>query len=111
LTESPARDPEREAGDREIRAHLEAAVEALPASYRAVFVLREVEELSTREAAESLEVSEDVVKTRLHRARAMLRQDLLGRAGAGLPGIFPFLGPRCDRMVSQVMARITSLHS
>ncbi len=109
MTRTPAPDPEREASDRQIGAHIEAAVEALPASYRAVFVLRDVEELSTREAAESLEVSEDVVKTRLHRARAMLRQDLLGRAGPGLPGIFSFMGARCDRMVESVMARISSL--
>ena len=109
VTESPAPDPEREASDREIRTRIEAAVEGLPASYRVVFVLREVEELSTRETAQSLEVSEDVVKTRLHRARAMLRQDLLGRAGTGPSGIFPFLGARCDRMVASVLSRISSL--
>ncbi len=106
VTASPTPDPESEAADREMRTYIEAAVEALPAAYRAVFVLREVEELSTRETAESLELSEDVVKTRLYRARAMLRQDLLGRAGTPLSAIFPFMGARCDRMVEAVMIRV-----
>ncbi|MEP6768223.1 MAG: RNA polymerase sigma factor [Acidobacteriota bacterium] len=108
VTASPTPDPESEAFDREMRTHIEAAVEALPAAYRTVFVLREVEELSTRETAESLELSEDAVKTRLHRARAMLRQDLLARAGSRISGIFPFMGARCDRMVEAVMIRVGS---
>ena len=106
VTAASTPDPESEASDREMRSHIEAAIEALPPDYRTVFVLREIEELSTRETAQSLEVSEDVVKTRLHRARAMLRQDLLARAGSRLSGVFPFMGARCDRMVEAVMIRV-----
>jgi RNA polymerase sigma-70 factor (ECF subfamily) len=101
-----AADPESEAAGREIRSQLEAAVEALPEGYRVVFVLREMEELSTAETAEALELSEDVVKTRLHRARAMLRRDLLARAGPTIATSFAFLGARCDCMTRNVMARI-----
>lgn len=106
VTASPTPDPEAEASEREMRTHIEAAVEGLPDAYRTVFVLREVEELSTRETAESLELSEDVVKTRLHRARAMLREDLVARAGSRVSRIFPFMGARCDRMVEVVMIRV-----
>ena len=101
-----AADPESEAARREIRSQVEAAVEGLPESYRVVFVLREMEELSTAETAETLELSEDVVKTRLHRARAMLRRDLLARAGPTISTSYAFLGNRCDRMTAVVMAEI-----
>jgi RNA polymerase sigma-70 factor (ECF subfamily) len=99
-------DPEGAMFDREMRSLLETAVEALPEIYRTVFVLRQIEELSTAETAESLELSEETVKTRLHRARAALRQGLLARAGAGIKNAYPFLGPRCDRIVESVLARI-----
>jgi RNA polymerase sigma-70 factor, ECF subfamily len=69
-------------------------------------VLREVEGLSTAETATSLDVSEDVVKTRLSRARATLRSALLGRAGATAADAFRFHKPRCDRVVASVLARI-----
>ncbi|HEY1435480.1 MAG TPA: RNA polymerase sigma factor [Thermoanaerobaculia bacterium] len=98
--------PERETYGKEIRSILEAAIEALPDSYRTVFVLRAVEELSTSETAECLDVSEEVVKTRLHRARASLRQELLTRAGQQTPSAFPFLGARCDRTVAFVLGRL-----
>jgi RNA polymerase sigma-70 factor (ECF subfamily) len=68
--------PEDAAFDAEVRSVLDAAVRELPDIYRAVFLLRDVEELSTDEAAQVLDVSEDVVKTRLHRARLALRQKL-----------------------------------
>lgn len=97
-------DPETHASDREVRSYLESAVETLPEAYRVVFVLREIEQLSTAEAAEMLQISEDVVKTRLYRARAMLRRELLARAGPTIARTFPFLGDRCDRMVARVMA-------
>lgn len=99
-------DPEGEVFGREVRSLVEAAVEALPESYRTVFMLRQIEELSTAETAECLEVSEETVKTRLHRARSALRQELLTKAGAGIREAFPFLGDRCDRMVESVLARI-----
>jgi RNA polymerase sigma-70 factor, ECF subfamily len=92
----------------EIRALLEDAVESLPETYRTVFVLRQLEELSTEETARCLEISEDAVKVRLHRARAALQRQLLERAGPGIRQAFPFLGARCDRMVASVMERIAA---
>src|SRR5262249_44979094 len=102
-------DPEGDAFGREVRSLVEAAVDALPESYRTVFVLRQIEELSTAETAECLELSEEAVKVRLHRARTALKQDLLSRAGAGIKHAFPFLGHRCDRMVERVLARVRAL--
>ena len=99
-------DPESEAFGREMTAFVESAIEALPESYRIVFTLRQVEELSTEETAECLELSEEAVKTRLHRARAALRRNLLERAGGGIRSAFPFLGYRCDRLVAAVLGRI-----
>jgi RNA polymerase sigma-70 factor (ECF subfamily) len=98
-------DPEQQALDGEMRTLLESAVEALPATYRSVFVLREVEGLSTIETAECLQVSVDVVKTRLHRARGLLREELLERVGPA-SAAYPFACPRCDRVVNAVFARL-----
>lgn len=98
--------PEEEAVASEARAYLDSAVEALPDEYRVVFVLRAVEELSTAETAQSLDISEDNVKVRLHRARAMLRRELVARAGPGIAALYPFAGARCDRTVIRVMSRI-----
>ena len=89
-----------------LRRALEAALDALPETYRSVFVLRDVEGLSTAEAADCLEVSEDVVKTRLHRARALLREDLFLRAGLSARNVFSFQADRCDRTVAAVLARL-----
>lgn len=99
-------DPETRASGQEVRSYLESAIEGLPDAYRLVFVLREVEELSTSETAEALQITQDVVKTRLHRARAMLRRELLASAGPTIARTFPFLGRRCDRMVERVMTLI-----
>jgi RNA polymerase sigma-70 factor (ECF subfamily) len=96
-------DPEKTAADRESASVLEAAIAALPDLYRGVLVLRDVEELSTAETAECLELTEEAVKTRLHRARGLLRRELAGTMRAG---VYPFLGARCDRMVAAVFARI-----
>jgi RNA polymerase sigma-70 factor (ECF subfamily) len=78
----------------------------LPDGMREVFVLREVEGLSTADVAASLDISEDAVKTRLSRARGTLRRVLLERTGAAAPEAFRFYRPRCDRVVQQVLARI-----
>ena len=99
-------DPERMAFSAELRGLLELAVDALPDSSRAVFVLRQVEGLSTAETAEALELSEDVVRTRLSRARAAIRRDLYERAGLAASEAFRFLQPRCDRVVAAVFARL-----
>jgi RNA polymerase sigma-70 factor (ECF subfamily) len=99
-------DPERQAFAREMRTLLEWAIDALPDGLREVFMLREVEGLNTAEAAECLGVSDDVVKTRLSRARAALRRLLFERTGATAADAFRFYRPRCDRVVSSVLARI-----
>jgi len=76
-TESKAAvEQERSAGDAEARAEMERAINALPEKLRVVFVMRELEGLSTEETAEALDVSIDVVKVRLHRARLQLRERL-----------------------------------
>ncbi len=106
LMGTAARDPERRASDRELGRMLEEAVDELPEGYRRVFVLREVDGMSTADAAAVLGVSEAVVKVRLHRARLALRDRLYARAGPAAPGIFTFLGARCDRMVASVLGRI-----
>ncbi|WP_373048844.1 RNA polymerase sigma factor [Vulgatibacter sp.] len=98
--------PEQRAADREMVGWLEAAIDELPEGYRTVFVLREVEALSTAEAAEALELSEDAVKQRLHRAKAMLREQLAARMEANASGAFLFEAPRCNRVVAGVLARI-----
>jgi RNA polymerase sigma-70 factor (ECF subfamily) len=98
--------PEREAFSRELRVILEDAVDTLPDGAREVFMLRQVEGLSTAETAASLGVSEDVVKARFSRARASLRQGLFDRMGATAASGFAFQRPRCDRVVAAVLARI-----
>ncbi len=99
-------DPERQAFARELGILLESAVDALPDGNREVFMLREVEGLSTAETADCLCVSEDAIKTRLSRARAALRRDLYERAGLAASNAFRFERPRCDRIVAAVMDRI-----
>ena len=104
-----APDPERQAFAGELRDLLEWAIDALPPGAREVFMLREVEGLSTADTAASLGVSEDVVKTRLSRARTALRRSLLERAGATAPDVFRFYRPRCDRVVALVLSRIADI--
>jgi RNA polymerase sigma-70 factor (ECF subfamily) len=106
MSTNPVQNPERQAFAGELRGLLEWAIDTLPDGMREVFVLRDVEGLSTAEVADSLEVSEDVVKTRLSRGRAALRRALLERTGASAPEAFRFYRPRCDRVVQQVLARI-----
>jgi RNA polymerase sigma-70 factor, ECF subfamily len=98
--------PEAQAFGMEMRQYLESAMDALPETYRVVLVLRDVEELSTAETADALRVTENAVKIRLHRARAMVRRDLTSRVGPAVRDAFPFLGKRCDRMVRDVLARL-----
>lgn len=103
---SRALNPEERALSGELRGILEAAFEAIPEIYRSVFMLREVEGLTTAEAAECLGLSEDAVKTRLHRARGLLRAELFERAGLTSPELFPLHLSRCDRVVAAVFAQL-----
>ena len=106
LVESPEPDPEQQASHGELRQVMEREVAALPDAFRAVVILRDVEGLSTAETAESLGISEDLVKTRLHRAHATLRENLYQRAGVTLGSLFAFGNARCDRVVAAVMKSI-----
>jgi RNA polymerase sigma-70 factor (ECF subfamily) len=84
---------------------LEQAVDSLSEPYRLVFMLREVEGMSTTQTGLALGLGDEVVKTRLHRARAMIRGILTERFGTVVAGAFQFHGPRCDRVVSRVPAQ------
>jgi RNA polymerase sigma-70 factor (ECF subfamily) len=109
MTDPRAEDPEERAAAQETVRLLERAVDGLTPAYRSVFMLREIEQLSTAETAEALGLSEEAVKVRLHRARGMLR-DALGEAiGRAAPEAFQFLAPRCNRMVERVMTAIAAL--
>lgn len=104
---STAASPEQHAANHEFGQTIEAALAALPEVYGSVFMLREVEGLSTAETAASLGINGETVKTRLHRARALLRNHITARMGVGVRETFQFAGARCDRTVAAVMARIT----
>ncbi len=101
--------PEEQVAARELAGMLETAIDALPESFRTVVMLREVEGLSTAEAAEVVGVSEDVIKTRLHRAKEQIRDLLVGRVNAQAKEAFPFYAPRCDRVVAAVFKTIENL--
>jgi RNA polymerase sigma-70 factor (ECF subfamily) len=107
---SPHADPERQAYAQELHRVLAAAVDALPETYRTVFMLRDIEGLSTTKTGEGLGLREEAVKTRLHRARAMIRRTVTARIGAVATGAFQFNAPRCDRVVAAVLARISECH-
>ena len=100
------RDPEQQIYDGELKMVLEKAFDKLPDDYRSVFMLREVEGMSTADTAECLEISEENVKTRLHRARTLLRREIYALVGTKGNQAFQFLGSRCDRIVERVFQRI-----
>jgi RNA polymerase sigma-70 factor, ECF subfamily len=103
----PAADePEQQAGRTEIRGLLEAGIDALPDAFRAVFMLRAVEELSVEETAAILDIPPATVRTRFFRARSQLREALAQEIDLALEDAFAFAGQRCDRIVSQVFARL-----
>ena len=89
-----------------MRSLLEEAILRLPLDYRTVVMMREVEEMSTAETATALDLTEEAVKVRLHRARAMLRKDLFARVGASSTAAFQFHATRCDRVAAAVLTRI-----
>lgn len=99
-------DPEERAASRQALALLEDAIDRLPPIHRTVILLREVEGLSTQEAAHALGVTEAVVKVRLHRARTALRDLLTRELGRNASDAFPFPAERCDRIVRAVLAHI-----
>lgn len=106
---SPLPSPEQNASREELKGLMEQAIVALPDAYRTVLMMRDIEEMSTVEAAECLQISEENVKVRLHRARALLRRQLYARAGESLPQAFQFHAFRCDRVVKAVFEKIAKL--
>lgn len=104
-----ADDPEERASSREAVRLVERAADKLPPLYRSVFVLRDVEGMSTAETAEALGITEEAAKVRLHRARALLRETLSELVDASAPEAFQFLAPRCNKMVAAVMDAISKL--
>src|SRR5687768_14594194 len=105
-TPAPNLDPEHAMYGHELKVVLESLIEELPDAFRLVFVMREVEGLSTAETAECLQINEDTVKTRLHRAKRLLRDQLDLKLGPAASEVYPFHLSRCDRVVAGVMAAI-----
>jgi RNA polymerase sigma-70 factor, ECF subfamily len=103
---SSRRNPEQESYDRELSGVIEKAVLALPDEYRVVFMLRDVEGMSTEEAAEYLNLTQENVKVRLHRAHAKLRKQLYAAVGATTVRCFQFHAVRCDRVVNGVFRKL-----
>jgi RNA polymerase sigma-70 factor (ECF subfamily) len=99
-------DPERTMAHDEIRLLLEGAIDALPESFRTVFVARLVEGLSVEETADLFGLRPETVKTRLHRARRLLQRRLEDQLGPVLGGAFPFAGARCERLTEAVLRRL-----
>ena len=101
-TESPSSRMLRE----EIRRILERRIDELPLSFRTVFIMREVEDMSVQETAECLGISPATVRTRLFRARALLRESLARDMDLAAGDVFAFAGARCDRIVAGVLERV-----
>jgi RNA polymerase sigma-70 factor (ECF subfamily) len=99
-------DPEAATAIAGIRRTIEAAVDALPEPFRIVFVMRDIEEMSIEETAVRLRLRPETVKTRLHRARRLLRQTLQDRSVSVLADTFPFGGDRCERLTVSVLTRL-----
>ncbi|WP_457092460.1 RNA polymerase sigma factor [Microvirga sp. P5_D2] len=99
-------DPETTVARAEIRRLLERAVDQLPDPFRTVFMLRDIEEMSIEETASHLGLRPETVKTRLHRARRLLRQSLDKTLSSALADVFPFGGARCARITEAVLGRL-----
>lgn len=102
-------DPEQQTARREMQRILEGAIDALPTSFRPVFVLRAVEQLTVEETAAALGIAAATVKTRFFRARRLLRRHLEAQLGTAAAEAFPFAGERCDRIVAGVFRRLEAL--
>jgi len=104
-----ARTPEQHVLSSEMMAIVEAAIDRLPYDYRQVFTLRTIEGLDTTETSAVLGLGEDAVRQRLHRARAMLQTDIGGHEGGTVRNAFGFLGRRCNRVVANVLRRLSEI--
>ena len=101
-----ARGPETEAVRGEARRIIESRIDRLPDAFRAVFVLRAVEEMSVEETAAALGIPEATVRTRFFRARSLLREALASELDVAMEGAFSFAGERCNRITERVLARM-----
>jgi RNA polymerase sigma-70 factor (ECF subfamily) len=108
---APSPGTEELAANGELRRLIEMAVDRLPESFRTVFVLRAIEQLSIEETAVCLDIPVPTVKTRFHRARGLMQQALAHYIEAAGPSAFDFAGARCDRMVASVLARLAVLRA
>jgi len=106
----PPTTPESEFARVELRAFLETAIDALPDLFRLTYIMREVQELSTREVAHLLGINVVTVKTRVFRARRLLRSELSKNIAGEFSGIFPFDGARCARMAERVIKSLGLHH-
>jgi RNA polymerase sigma-70 factor (ECF subfamily) len=103
---SPQLDPERTMAQRQIQLLLEQAIDRLPDDFRIVLIARVIEEMSVEETAALIGLRPETVKTRLHRARKLLREALEEQVGSVLSDAFPFDGARCARMTEKVLKRL-----
>ena len=103
---SAAADPEKSMAQREIQAVVEHAIDDLPEAFRLVFITRVIEGMNVEETAEILGLKPETVKTRLHRARAMLRDNVEKKIGPVVMEAFPFAGKRCERLTDTVLKRL-----
>jgi RNA polymerase sigma-70 factor (ECF subfamily) len=93
----------------ELRRVLERRIDELPVAYRTVFVMREIEDMTVEETAQSLSIPATTVRTRLFRARALLREAIARDLDVTIGEVFAFAGERCDRIVERVLARVREL--
>jgi RNA polymerase sigma factor (sigma-70 family) len=103
-----AADPEADAARAQIRHLIERAVDDLPEAFRTVFIMRDVQECNIEETALCLDLKPETVKTRLHRARRLLRRALDEKLAATMTEAFPFLGARCQRITNAVLQRLAN---
>lgn len=104
LPDTTEMNPENLAINLETRQLIEKAIERLPAKFRIIYILKEIEGMKNEEIAECLDISGPNVKVRLHRARAILKDTLYKISAGG--GIFEFGNSRCDKLVARVMERL-----
>ena len=109
MDDDPHASPETGAMRAELRRLLERKIDALPLAFRTAFILREVEEMTIEEAAECLAIQAATVRTRVFRARAMLRESLAQDMDTATADVFAFAGARCDRIVAGVLERLRRL--
>jgi RNA polymerase sigma-70 factor (ECF subfamily) len=101
-------DPERNMAQREICQLVERAIDALPQEFRTVLVARILEGMSVEETAEALDMRPETVKTRLHRARRLLKDALAEHMEGLFSDVFPFAGERCERVTNAVIQRLNA---